>query len=198
MARTIAKDYDVKRELILEKAAMVFAREGYGRASVSQVAQACGISKANIYHYYSSKDEVLFAILETHLQGLRDRVLALDLGGMAPAEQLRAAVAEILFAYEGADDAHKVQAMGMEALDPALQKQLRGYQRDLVQHLSEILETCAPQVFTGDGAKLRAVTMSVFGMLNWFYMWQSGAGRGARRDYAALVSTMTLKGITAL
>ena len=60
MARPIAKDYDAKRSHILKTAARVFADTGYARASMSQVAKDCGFSKANIYHYYSSKDALLF------------------------------------------------------------------------------------------------------------------------------------------
>ena len=54
MVRTIAKDYDDKRRHILTVAAEVFAREGIARASMNEVARACGISKANIYHYYAT------------------------------------------------------------------------------------------------------------------------------------------------
>ena len=49
-----------------------------------------------------------------------------------------------------------------------------------------------------DKAKLRAATMSVFGMLNWYYMWNSGAGTKAREDYADLVSTLALNGVRGL
>ena len=77
MARSIATDHDDKRLVILKAAARLFADEGYGRASMSALASACGISKANIYHYYSSKEALLFDILDTHLKGLRDRVCGL-------------------------------------------------------------------------------------------------------------------------
>ena len=42
---------------------------------------------------------------------------------------------------------------------------------------------------------LYATTMSVFGMLNWFYMWNSHAGVDAREDYARLVSELTIRGV---
>jgi len=67
MARTVAKDYTAKRQQILKVAAKIFAQEGYDRASVSQVAQACSISKANIYHYYGSKEDILLDILDSYL-----------------------------------------------------------------------------------------------------------------------------------
>ena len=62
MARTITKDYGEKRLIILKAAAEVFAKEGIARASMSEVAKTCGVSKVNIYHYYVSKDALLFDI----------------------------------------------------------------------------------------------------------------------------------------
>ncbi|MBY6082252.1 TetR/AcrR family transcriptional regulator [Ruegeria arenilitoris] len=198
MARTIAKDHDQKRAQILKSAARVFAREGFDRASMTQLARECGISKANIYHYYNSKDAILFDILETYLRELRDLICGLEIEGLSPPEKLHRVVAEILLAYQGVDDEHRVQTSGMSALPEDQQRLLRGYQRDMVNFLSGILSEVAPDVFQGDGAKLRSATMSVFGMLNWYYMWNSGADAQARRDYAALVSNLTLSGVKAL
>ncbi|WP_170340282.1 TetR/AcrR family transcriptional regulator [Ruegeria arenilitoris] len=198
MARTIAKDHDQKRAQILKSAARVFAREGFDRASMTQLARECGISKANIYHYYDSKDAILFDILETYLRELRDLICGLEMDGLSPPEKLHRVVAEILLAYQGVDDEHRVQTSGMSALPEDQQRLLRGYQRDMVNFLSGILSEVAPDVFQGDGAKLRSATMSVFGMLNWYYMWNSGADAQARRDYAALVSNLTLSGVKAL
>jgi len=104
-------------------------------------------------------------------------------------------VREILLAYQGVDDEHRVQTSGMSALPVDQQKLLRGYQRELVEFLSNIIAENAPDVFRNDPAKLRATTMSVFGMLNWFYMWNTNADAEARKDYAALVSDLTLEGL---
>ncbi len=198
MARTIAKDHDHKRTRILRSAARVFAREGFDRASMSQLARECGISKANIYHYYDSKDAILFDMLDSYLLKLRDLICGLDLQDLSPADRLRRVVREILLAYQGVDDEHRVQTSGMSALPEEQQRLLRGYQRDMVVFVSQIIESAAPDTFRDDAAKLRATTMSVFGMLNWFYMWNSGADKGAREDYATLVSDLTLDGLKGL
>jgi len=198
MARTIAKDHDHKRAQILRAAAKVFATEGFDRASMTQLARECGISKANIYHYYDGKDAILFDILDSYLRNLRDRIVGIDVAGLTPEQRLQRTVCEILLAYQGADHEHQVQISGMSALPPEQQKLLRGYQRDMVTYLSDTIRAIAPQVFDDDAGKLRATTMSVFGMLNWYYMWNSGAGSQARDDYARLVSDLTLRGVAGL
>ena len=194
MARPIAKDHDAKRKHILHVAARLFATEGFDRASMTQLATACGISKANIYHYYDSKDAILFDILDSYLSELRDRICALDLSYLPPEEQLNLLIADILKAYQGADHEHRVQVAGFDRLPEARQATLRVYQRDMVRRMSDVLSEVSP----GLGARsvqLRDTTMSVFGMLNWFYMWNSSAGEHAREDYARLVTDLVLNGI---
>ena len=198
MARTIAKDYGDKCAHIQKVAAQVFATQGYGRASMAQVASACGISKANIYHYYDSKDAILFDVLDTYLSALRDRLAALPLAEGSAEDALHLITREMLLAYQGMDHEHRIQTEGLPLLGAAQQEVLKGYQRDMVQQLSAVLAQVAPEVFRKDKARLRATTMSVFGMLNWFYKWNGSADAKAREDYAALVAQMTISGVRGL
>ncbi|WP_068110827.1 TetR/AcrR family transcriptional regulator [Tropicimonas marinistellae] len=198
MVRTIAKDHDEKRTQILKSAAKVFADQGFDRASMSLLARECGISKANIYHYYDSKDALLFDILDTYLKDLRETICGIDLEGLSPDERLHAIITATLQAYQGADNEHRVQTTGIPALPSEQQDTLRGYQRDMVRQMSEAIGAIAPEVFEGEKGKLYATTMSVFGMLNWFYMWNSRAGADAREDYARLVTDLTLNGVRGL
>ena len=198
MSRPIAKDHDEKRAHILKVAARVFADQGFARASMSQVAKDCGISKANIYHYYSSKDALLFDILDTYLSALRDRIVGLNLAGLAPPEQLGCIVVETLRAYEGMDHEHKIQTEGIPLLPDDQQLILKSYQRDLVRQMSAVVSEIAPDAFKDDPRKLRATVMSVFGMLNWFYMWNSPEDLKARDEYAKLMTQLTLSGLRGL
>lgn len=195
MARTIAKDHGEKRTLIQKTAARVFADTGFDRTSMSMLAKECGISKAAIYHYYGSKDDLLFDILETHLKALRDRVAKITPAGKSPEEFLRAVIEEILLAYRGADDHHRVQLASLGALDEASQQRLGDLQRALVMQVSDAVKAVAPARVASDKKVQRAVTMSLFGMLNWFYMWNHDKGEQNRKDYAQLVCDMVLKGL---
>ena len=198
MVRTIAKDHDEKRARILKTAAHVFAREGVARASMNQLAKECGISKANIYHYYDGKDALLYDILGTYLAELRNRICELPLEGLDAESRLHKIVSEVLLAYQGMDDEHKIQTEGISILPPEQQEVLRGHQRDMVNLLAGVLKDLAPGVFDGEKRKLRATTMSVFGMLNWFYMWNGRADKRARQEYAELVAKFAMFGVKGL
>jgi AcrR family transcriptional regulator len=193
MARTIAKDHDEKRVAIRMAAARIFAAQGVDRASMSAIAKACGISKALIYHYYAGKAELLYDILECHLEGLNEVVDAVP--EAAPRAYLKAIVLEILLAYEGADDLHRILINSRDVLSHIQQGAINDIQRRLVGKVAAAIKAVAPDLGAG---RLHAVTMSLFGMTNWYFMWNRSEDENARRNYAALVADLFLDGVAAV
>ncbi len=68
MARTRSENYDDIQQGILSTACALFARQGYMRASIADLADACRISRGALYHYFDSKEAILFAILDAHIR----------------------------------------------------------------------------------------------------------------------------------
>jgi len=195
MARTRAQDYDDKRRAILHRSAELFAQFGYSGTSITMIAQACGVSKALLYHYYSDKEAVLFDILSAHLEELVVAVEKAAQGERDPEARVHAIAAALLDAYRDADAEHQVQIANLKLLAPERQEQLREMERLLVNHLSDALAEALPTI--GRGPLLKPLTMSVFGMLNWHYLWFR-EGRGlTREDYAQLVTRLVLAGAPA-
>jgi len=192
MARTRATDYDDKRRAILDRSAELFAEHGYDRASMSRIAEACGVSKANLYHYYKDKEELLFDVIRFHLEKLLEVVEAADRPDLAPADRLKELVAALLEAYRDADAQHNVQINGLRLLPSDRQSELKAMERDLVRIFSDAVAGIAPQI---KGTKLlKPVTMSLFGMINWHYLWFKNTGEVTRADYAELVSQLIVDG----
>jgi AcrR family transcriptional regulator len=194
MVRTIAKDYDAKRDRILTAAAGVFAERGVAGASMAEVAKACDISKGNIYHYYDSKLAMLFDILDSYLYRLRDRTVAVQLDANNVQTSLETLCIEILDAYQGMDHEHKIQTEGIPLLPEDQQTTLKGYQRDMVRHLESFLIVSNKDLQANSETR-RAAAMSVFGMLNWFYMWNTRQDAKGRAAYAKTVAQMTMGGV---
>lgn len=159
---------------------------------------ACGISKANIYHYYTSKDVILFDILDSYLGSLRNRICNLDLSNMSTVERFHKTVLEILLEYQGSDNEHRLQTNSVSHLPAEQQATLISYQRDLVHHMRELVRDLVPPGYQIDREKLHSATMSVFGMLNWFYMWKPKADENARQAYAEVICGLVTKGVTSL
>src|SRR5258708_31929188 len=70
MARTQALDYDKRRKTITSTAARLYAQHGFLGTSVAQIAAPCRTSKSLIYNYYPSKEDILFDVMNSHVQSL--------------------------------------------------------------------------------------------------------------------------------
>ena len=70
MSRPRSQQHEIKRDEILEIAAQCFAERSYAAASMNDIAAAGGTSKARLYHYYESKEAILFDLLDRYTQRL--------------------------------------------------------------------------------------------------------------------------------
>jgi AcrR family transcriptional regulator len=196
MARALAKNHEEKRLSILKTAANLFAETGYDRAAMSRLAVECGVSKSLIYHYYSNKEALLFDIIATHLNDVLTAVQAVPRqASTSPELHLVNLCRALLKSYDGADKEHRLQLEAMRFLPDDQQRQLHEKQRDLVQVFASAIQNAAPHSFAQDASDLRAVTMTLFGMLNWFFLWFQ-PGKGLSRDgYGEMAADMVLGGV---
>lgn len=191
MARGLARDHDEKRAALRKGAAAYFATHGFDRASMTGAAKSCGVSKALIYHYWASKEDLLFDILDEHLSDLVEVVEGQRGAGMG------GLIAAILEEYAGADAEHKLQLDALGVLPEDKQKPLIGLQLRLVDIMSDTVSAVAPDL-QNNPDRLRAAVMSVFAVLNWFYMWHR-PGKGLSREaYAELATDFVVGGLRAL
>lgn len=191
MARSRAKDYDDKRLLILHRSAELFAASGYVGTSMNMVAEACSVSKALLYHYYPDKEAILFDILFAYLTKLVS-VTEDVVESTPPSKRFQSIVATLLETYRHADAEHQVQISSLKLLPKEKQEPLLAMERVLVNALSEALAVALPNL---DRKRLlKPLTMSVFGMLNWHYMWFREGGPMTRADYADFVVRLVLAG----
>jgi TetR/AcrR family transcriptional regulator len=196
MARPRAADYDGKRKAILDRSAKLFAKNGYDRTSMSEVAAACSVSKALLYHYYVNKDELLFDILKSHLQDLIEAVRIVG-EKLPPHARLRALVGALLEAYRDADHRHKIQINELSKLAAAKRRELVTLERELVLIFSNAIAAVNKTVGASPRL-LKPVTMSLFGMLNWHYMWFREGGPMSREEYADLATRLLVEGAASL
>ena len=192
MARPRANNYGDKRRVILDRSAELFSEYGYDRASMNKIATACGVSKANLYHYYKDKDELLFDVIRFHLEHLLQVVNAADLPDLPPARRLQDLVTALLEAYQDADAQHSVQISSMRFLSGERQTELKNMERDLVRMFANAILGVAPHI--KGTTLLKPVTMSLFGMVNWHYLWFKSGGPVTRADYSELVTRLIVDG----
>jgi AcrR family transcriptional regulator len=86
-----------KRRLILDAAVRVFAEKGFHTSRVGDIAEEAGIAHGLLYHYFSSKDEVLETVFRDHWNRVLDRVHEAESVEGSAVDRLRA-IARALFA----------------------------------------------------------------------------------------------------
>jgi TetR/AcrR family transcriptional regulator len=196
MARPIAADHDAKRRAILKAAARLFASLGFDRASMAEIAAACGVSKALLYHYYANKDHLLFDIIRSHLDDLVGAVEGVDVA-LPPRERLAGMITELLDAYRHADEEHQIQISDMKRLPEATRIELVARERLLVQRFSTAIAAAHPPL-AGRKDLLTPITMNLFGMMNWKFMWFRENGPVSHDAFSKLVMTMIEAGAAAV
>lgn len=194
MARSRAKDYDDKRLIILHRSAQLIAESGYVGTSMNTIADACRVSKALLYHYYPDKEAILFDILSAHLEKLVAAVETADGETANPQARLRTIIATLLEQYRHADAEHQVQIASLRLLPKEKQQPLLAMERALVDILAAALAAARPSV--SHKRVLKPLTMTVFGMLNWhyLYLWFRDDGPMTRAEYADFVTRLVLAG----
>jgi AcrR family transcriptional regulator len=85
-----------KRRQILDAAVRVFARKGFHASRVGDIAEEAGVAHGLLYHYFSSKDEVLETVFRDNWAVLLERVQAVEAADESAGEQLRHVAAILL------------------------------------------------------------------------------------------------------
>ncbi|GCE75189.1 TetR/AcrR family transcriptional regulator [Cellulomonas biazotea] len=81
---------------VLRAALGLFAAQGYANTSVQQVVEAAGVTKGAMYHYFQSKDDLLFAIYDRMLTLQTDHLETIVARGEPVDATLRAACVDVI------------------------------------------------------------------------------------------------------
>ncbi|MGE4243816.1 TetR/AcrR family transcriptional regulator [Ramlibacter sp.] len=173
MARPKSQQHDLRREEILDLAAQCFAQRSYAAASMNDIATATGMSKARLYHYYDGKEAILFDLLDRYTQ----RLLAIIGQAEAKAQRRnlddRAALHELVRAfleeYEHSATRHVALLHDAKFLGDAQREMILDRQRDVVSAMTRFLRRAYPRRLNEQNQT--ALTMMLFGMINWTFTW---------------------------
>ena len=194
MPRVRADDYDAKTKAILDSAALLFAKVGYPTAKMADIAKACGASKSMLYHYFPTKDELLFAMLEEHLDKL---IAGIDEVAAQPGTQgdRFSALVQVYAQKSTQSRRRHVTAMNdMKFLPKALQAPLRALETQVTDRVAAMLRAQKPGL---DDAVYKPYAMLLIGMLNWTDTWYQPSGAIKPQELCERISRLFLRGFLA-
>ena len=192
MARTQAADYEQRREAILDRAAELYAKKGFAGASLSDLATACNFSKSLIYHYYSSKDDILYDVMKSHVEALLAEAETVVGDTTPPEAKLRRLSRAFLALYAGAAARHRVLLNELDELPPERRAEIVGVQRRLIEIVEFLLTAIQPRRAP---AHRRPTAMLFFGMINWTHTWLRPDGPISFGEIADLSADLFLDGL---
>jgi AcrR family transcriptional regulator len=194
VARPKAVDYDAHRDRILALATAAFAELGYASASMAQLAQACGTSKATLYHYFPSKEAMLFESLDRYTRHLAGLAAAVQARGLAPREELAELVRALLVAYRDSRPHHVALLNDVKFLAPEQRERIKAQERAVVDAVADTLQRVAPARFAP--GERRPATMAMLGMINFTFAWLRPDGPMSYERYAELVTDLWERGVS--
>ena len=194
MARTQATDYAERRDAIVEKAAKLYAERGFLGASIADLAKACKTSKSLIYHYYPSKEDILFDVMHSHVAALLMAAQAVTASPASPVEKLRTITREFMKHYVGAASRQRVLLNELDHLPKERRAAIVGIQTKLIDIVQDIITELRPDLRAKPALK-RPAAMLYFGMINWTHTWMDPSGAASPDKIANLAANMFLDGV---
>jgi AcrR family transcriptional regulator len=186
---------DARRDGILRAAATMFRDRGFADTGMRDIADAAGLSPANLYHYFQGKDEILFYC--------QDRALDRMLDGIGRARRRRGPVPDrlrdvlvshlrvLLDEVEGAT-AH----LQTDSLSPLLRARIVRKRDTYEQALRRLIATgvARGECVTADPA---VTARAMLGALNWTVTWFNHAGPISSADVGDQIAGLLVRAVDA-
>lgn len=172
-----------RRDDVIQEAAALFDRRGYHATSMEDIAAAVGLRKPTLYHYFGSKDEILFWVHEEFIDLLIDRQERRAQTSMTPDQLMLETMGDVLELMETHRghvrvffEHHRELA---EAEHAAIAAKRARYEAGVAATIQRGVDE---GLFRPIDVKL--ATLAVFGICNWAYQWYRPDGHLRSRDIA--------------
>jgi TetR/AcrR family transcriptional regulator, cholesterol catabolism regulator len=182
------------RDDILEAAAQVFRQKGFHGASMANIAEAVNLQKASLYHHVSSKQEILFELLDRALELLLERISPIASMDLPADERLCRMIHEYLQILAENTDLSAVLLFEHRSLE-GRQHARHVPNRDKFENLwrDVLRDGVRTRQFVCDDIPLSA--RAILGILNWTITWYRPNGSLTVEQIADHYSNLLLNGL---
>jgi AcrR family transcriptional regulator len=183
------------REELLSKAAEVFERHGFAQTRIQDIAAAMALSRSALYHYFSSKEDILTALVEEHTSRRAEDAerVALDTSKSA-VERLKTALHDtIIMRLTGGARLRVLDHLAIE-MPPDLRKK---FDRSRRQILNGYVRIITDGVKSGEfrAVEPRIAALAVLGIASWTSWWYSTKGDLRPEELADILVDIGVSGL---
>lgn len=183
------------KERLVEVSLQLFEEHGYNHVTVNDIVQAAGSSKGGFYHYFTSKDQLLYEIHDvfiTYVIRDSERICEEYDTPVARLVQMLVSFTKVFDMYQPHIRVFYQESQSLpERYHPEMKAKRRRYREILEEVIREGQET-------GDFRKELPVTivaLSITGMVNWTHKWFDKKGKLAMEDITSIFVDMILRSI---
>ncbi len=194
MRKSVIADAGSKDERIFAEAVRIFREKGYHAASMQNIADAVGLQKGSLYHYISSKEELLFKIFARSTGALTQELEAIIASEDTPRDKLHRAIEAHLTALCEQLDIYTVYLSERRVLSGRTHSKVRAEGERHARLLEQIIKQgITAKDFRAVDSKMTA--HAILGMCNWLYQWYSPEGRLTPHEIAEIFSDLVVGGL---
>lgn len=184
---------------ILAAAARIAAARGYHGLSMRELARAAGMSLANLYNYFPSKEDLLFVLQSRAFETLVGLAEGLERAPDPPDARLHAFILTHVRYVAEHPDVMRVLVGEAGELPPARRRTIRGLKERYFEIGARLVRDVAGgsgrRARRGDTVEIERATYCMFGMLNWVYAWYEPERHGGPQDVARTIHRIALGGL---
>ena len=184
-------------EKLMKVSVELFAEHGYAQTSVQQIVDAAGVTKGALYHYFTSKDDLLFDIYDRLLSMQRGHLDAIVARGLDPEQTVRLVCEDVIVtSIEGLADG-AVFFRSQHMLSEKRHREVKQRRRDYNGAFEAILERGrAEGVFRTDIPPAILIA-NFFSDVHYLAQWYSPGGPLTKQQVASELTDLYLAGLLA-
>jgi AcrR family transcriptional regulator len=196
MSRTRADDYEEKKRVILDKAATLIARKGFDQATMQDVAKACGASKSHVYHYFPSKEDLLYAIVHDHITRQVAELERIVSQSTTAESRFQQFVDSFMRVAASERDQHIILMNDLKYLPRAELRSIQAMELRLTDMLNSLLQEINPQAMSSERMR-KPYALLLFGMMIWTFSWYRPSGDIRPKELAERIAHLFVNGFKA-
>ena len=185
------------RDKLLRAATDLFYRKGYAATTIQDIGKKAGISSSLIYHYFATKEDLLFEIVEATRDSFEEVLLKIQQDTPNPLDCLREIVrVTVIHPNKKAKKETKVFLDENYWLTKKHKERVKQRERELYEILLTKVRESQKQGLAKD-LPATIVAFNIIGIINWSYRWYQAKGHLTIEEIASVIVQFVMEGIAA-
>ena len=195
LSRESARVEVTDRERVLAASARLFREKGFERASVREIARACGILPGSLHYRYRSKDDILVDMMQLAIERTIHGIIEATSMIQDPLKKMQSALHAHLNVLMSGDYMVYVLLFEWRSLHGAAREQMIAERDRYEQYWHAILNELKTQGFIRKDVDVDLLRLIGLGAINWAATWYKDNGKYNLEQIADAIWQMMTRGI---